>query len=197
MPETRSLAGLLDESAALASRVGADSLARGSDDDHRSVIEDLDNWHGRLLAAMQGMDARVARPPMRYRPRLRYQRRIRTDLEHKLRGMLRNEARWSQRVVEAGWDVLVSRARGLAGAAGRDEICWLAAVEQICRRKSAAATAQQSRALDLESEEPDERFLKMPLYLYKELRRALRKPYPAQFKRPALEYMRGLVRDAR
>jgi len=188
--ETKGLPGLLDE---FAERVGC----VGAGTERQAAIEDLETWHGRLLAAMQGVDARVARPPMRYRPRLRYQRRSRTDLEHRLGGILRNEARWSRRVAEAGWDSLASRARGLVGAAGRDEICWLAALEQTCRRKSAAATAQQSRALDLETEEPDERFLKMPLYLYKELRRAMGKPYPTQFKEPALQYMRGLVNDAR
>jgi len=196
-PETKPLPGLLDGFADLARRAGAAALASRPDEDRRATLEDLGEWHGRLLAAMQGMDARVARPPLRYRPRLRYQRTMRTDLEHRFGHVLRNEARWSRRVAEARWDARAARAQGLEGTLGRDDVCWLAAFEQVCRRKSAAAAAQQSRALDLESGEPDERFLKMPLYLYKELRRALTKPYPTQFKQPALEYMRGLVSDAR
>jgi hypothetical protein len=195
--EAKPLARLLDEFAKLADRIGAGRLSRSSDDERKSAAEDLAEWHGRLLAAMQGMDARVARPPIRYRPRARYQRRSRTDLEHRLGQILRNEERWARRVAEAGCDVLDSRARALAGTADRDEVCWLAAQEQICRRKSAAVVAQQSRALELESEAPDERFIKMPPYLYKELLRALNKPYPTQFKTPALEYMRGLMNDAR
>ena len=179
--ETKPLVGLLGEFPRRADAAG----------------EDLGEWHGRLLAAMQGMDARVARPPVPYRPRIRYQRRSRTDLEHRLGQILRNEERWAHRVAEAGWDVQDAHARALVGTADRDEVCWLAAQEQISRRKSAAVVAQQSRALEIESEAPDERFIKMPPYLYKELRRALNKPYPAQFKAPALEYMRGLMNDAR
>jgi hypothetical protein len=212
--EAKPLPGLLDDFAKRADRVAVGSATAGlsdrgpsdtagqasrgtSEEDRRSAVEDLGEWHGRLLAAMQGMDARVARPPIPYRPRIRYQRRARSDMEHRLGQILRNEERWAHRVAEAGWDVLDARARALAGTADRDEVCWLAAWEQICRRKSAAVVAQQSRALDLESEAPDERFIKMPPYLYKELRRALSKPYPTQFKEPALEYMRGLINDAR
>jgi hypothetical protein len=149
------------------------------------------------MGAMQGLEARSARSPLRYRPRLRYQRTQRTDLENRLGRILRNEYRWSLRVADAQWDVLACRARALAGQAGRQEVCWLAAEEQIARRKSAAAAAQQSRALDLAAEGVDERFLKMPKHLYEELRRALAKPYPTQFKEPALEYMHGLMNDAR
>jgi len=212
--EAKPLAGLLEEFGKRADRLAVGSATVGlsdraasdtagqasrgtSEEERRAAVEDLAEWHGRLLAAMQGMDARVSRPPVPYRPRIRYQRRIRTDLEHRLGQILRNEERWAHRVAEAGWDVLDARARAFAGTADRDEVCWLAAWEQTCRRKSAAVVAQQSRALELEDDAPDDRFIKMPPYLYKELRRALSKPYPTQFKAPALEYMRGLMNDAR
>ncbi|MCX5660377.1 MAG: hypothetical protein NTW19_11730, partial [Planctomycetota bacterium] len=64
-------------------------------------------------------------------------------------------------------------------------------------RKSAAALSQRSRALGIDSNGPDEQYLKMPRYLYDELQRASARPYPEQFKEPALKYMEGLLKDSR
>jgi len=196
-PEAKPLASLLGQFDAPADAFAAAGFSRLPPDQQEAVIEDLRDWHSRLLGAIRNLEARVTRPPIRHRPRLRYQRSVRTDLAFSLGRILRNESRWSLRVAEAAWDSRGARARGLIGVADRNEVHWLSAWEQICRRKSAAVAAQQSRAIGPDGGEVDARFLKMPRHLYRELRRALRKPYPSQFKMPALEYMHALVGDAR
>ena len=58
-------------------------------------------------------------------------------------------------------------------------------------------SAQASRNLEVEGEGADEKYLKMPKYLYEELRKTVKKPYPTQFKETALEYTQSLLKDSR
>lgn len=204
--ELKLMPDLLDEWRAMNSNVASDKMAKLSAEARAQARESLLDWHGRLLGVLRGIEVRtfVAAPKPKVRPR--YQSGIRNDLFETLGRVVRGETAWVWRVAAEERRVWSQRAQFLtdengpsdaAQGGGLDEVAWIAAFEQSTRRKSAAAFSRRSQALGLEEERIDERFLKMPRYLYEELLRASKRPYPSQFKEPGLEYIQGLLKSAR
>jgi len=94
-------------------------------------------------------------------------------------------------------DLLLAKA-----ASGADGGAWRALALQyahvrVAQRKSQGVQREAGGALDVVI--PGVRFdlLAMPKHLYEELMRAQNEPYPEQFKPPSLDYLRGLIEDAR
>jgi hypothetical protein len=161
----------------------------------------LEEWNGRLTGVLRGLVDLAQVPPPRVRTRRRYLSRPRLDFRHTEGPMIRNERRWAQRTARAGRLFQSTLAQRLCGTepSGPDQLAtaWAFSFEQRARRKSAAAVSRRSRGLNLEDEQIDARFLNMPKHLYEELMRASARPYPTQFKEPGLEYIRGLMEEAR
>jgi hypothetical protein len=68
---------------------------------------------------------------------------------------------------------------------------------RVAERTSQGTSKESGGTLDVMVEGIQMDRLRMPKYLYQELMRARKKPYPAQFKESALRYMEGLVEDAK
>ncbi|MGD0091009.1 MAG: hypothetical protein ABSE73_13910, partial [Planctomycetota bacterium] len=199
--EAKLLPDLLEEWRELGPRAAAEKAAALAAEGRAELREGLQDWHGRLLGVLRGMEVRTFVAPPKPRVRPRYLRGIRNDFQELLGRILRGEALWAARAACEERRVWSVRAQFLAGvgpeAPGLDEAAWMAAFAQATERKSAAASARRSNALGLEQEQIDERFLKMPRHLYEELLRAAKRPYPSQFKGPGLEYIQGLLKDSR
>ena len=204
--ELKLLPDLLDEWRAMISKVAADKVGTLSADARAQAREGLLDWYGRLLGVQRGMEVRTFVAPPKPKVRPRYQSGIRNDMFETLGRVVRGETAWVWRVAAEERRVWSQRAQFLADengpadaaqGGGLDEVAWIAAFEQATRRKSAAAFSRRSQALGLEEERIDERFLKMPRYLYEELLRASKRPYPSQFKEPGLEYIQGLLKSSR
>ena len=68
---------------------------------------------------------------------------------------------------------------------------------RIAERTSQGTSRESGGTLDVMVEGVQVDRLRMPKYLYEELMRARKQPYPAQFKDPALRYIQDLVEDAK
>lgn len=164
------------------------------------LLDDWKEWSGRVLAGRRSLDLLLVLPRVKSGPRTRYTERFRMDLMWIENLLIRGETRWTERLADARRMATSTQAWALAGgddAPGLPELAWLAWQEEAARRKTAASLAQAARALNYDVGGVDERFLRMPKYLYEELERATRKPYPTDFRAPGTEYIHQLVRDAR
>lgn len=182
-------------------RARVEKLAKATPAERDAAREDLSRWRGEIAGAIRGLEGKTAVPQVPTRPRARFVGRPRADLGDVQGRIIRSESRWTRRAAGAVRGSWVARAGallpGVDPAVERRDVNWAAAQEGAVRRKSAAALSQRSRALGIESNGPDEQYLKMPRYLYDELQRASARPYPEQFKDPALKYMEGLLKDSR
>lgn len=198
-PEAEPLLACVSDGLRLVPRLAAASV---SDDDGVGFLADeAEEWVGRLLGVMDGLGDLVTAPPPRIPVRRRYTGEARMDLRYAMGRIIRAERRWAERTANAvrGFDSRYARlltGPAESSPAGAD-VAWAFSLAQRTRRKSAAAVSQRGRGLELEESGIDERFLNMPKYLYEELMRAARRPYPSQFKEPGLSYMRRLVDAAR
>lgn len=185
----------------LVERVAAERWAGLAAGERDGLRDDLDRWRGEALAAMRALESKTSVPTPTPRPRARFVGRPRADLGNVQGRILRGEARWVRRAAAAARASWVARAGALLPwidpASERRDVCWVFAQEGATRRKSAAALSQRSRALGLDAGGPDAQYLKLPRHLYDELQRASARPYPEQFKEPALRYMDGLLKDSR
>ena len=198
--ELQGLPAWLDELPALAARSAPATVAALAADARANLLDDWQDWHGRGLALRRGMDLRLTVPAVKIRPRTRYTAKFRMDLMNIESLLIRGETRWAERLAAAGRGVWLDRAWAAAGgdhAPGPAELAWVAWQEEAVRRKTAASLAQAGRALQLDTEGVDERFLNMPKYLYEELMRASTKPYPTDFRDAGTYYIRELVKAAR
>ncbi len=164
------------------------------------LADTLEDWNGRLGAAVKGIQEFVKIPPYQAKTRRRYIELNRTDFWEAGGRMIRNEARWAERTGRSDRLVWSQRSQALlpGSAPGAvEDAAWALSLAQRDRRKSAAAVSGRSCSLDTASEGPDERFLKMPKHLYEELMRAVQRPYPTQFKEPGILYIQNLVKESR
>lgn len=169
-----------------------------------ALSEDFEDWRGKMLAFQESLEVRMAPPAVKFKTRQRYGQGSRFDLDWVLNRILRNEARWLERLVEEEQQMMVHRADAVLGqlrppeeaARARRRAGWQMAHLLASRRKSQTAQSQQSRGLTWDLEGEAGRQPKMPEHLYQELRRAMKKNYPQYFRDLGLRYLRGLSEDA-
>ena len=165
--------------------------------------DELKDWQGTVLAVQESIESRMAWRPLKFRLRRRYGSKPRFDLMTVRSYLIRNETRWLERVRDEEERTVASRVGLVAGEMdGRDtgflrtELAWQLAYQLSRRRKSMTAQSQSSRGVPFDLGGEGTRVPKMPDYLYKELRRSIKKNYPQHFRELGLKYIRGLSEDA-
>jgi len=165
--------------------------------------DELKDWQGMVLALQESIENRMAWRPLKFRLRRRYGTKPRFDLMTVRSYLIRNEARWLERVRDEEERTVAGRVALVAGEiAGQDtgflrnELAWQLAYLLSRRRKSMTAQSQSSRGVPFNLGGEGTRIPKMPDYLYKELRRSIKKNYPQHFRELGLKYIRGLSEDA-
>ena len=197
--EVKTLRAAIDDFASLRAKLVPATIAKLDAAGRNSAREELSDWRGKMEGAMRAMESRLAVPALKTRPRARLMLQ-RNDLDGTLGRILRSESMWTERVGYAARSTASTRAQLLSPdlrPVTLDDLAYDFAREGSVRRRSAAVSAQASRSLDIDTGGVDASFLKMPKYLYEELRKTLKKPYPSQFKDNALEYTQDLAKDAR
>ncbi|MBI2193958.1 MAG: hypothetical protein HYU36_18430 [Planctomycetes bacterium] len=203
--ELKPLPQALEDFHRLKPRLQATQAAMPSQEQQASLIDDLEDWRGRVLALRESIESRTLRPAVRYRNRRRYGTNPRFDLDWILNRILRLEARWTERLADEEHRVISERietvlARLRGDAEGdrlhRQQLAWQTAHLLASRHKSQTAQSQQSQGLTWTLESEGTRQPKMPEYLYQELKRAMKKNYPEHFRELGLRYLRGLSEDA-
>lgn len=199
--EVRPVADLLVSLAPMLTKSASDKVGAMPESERGAAREDLARWTGEALGVLRDLESKTAIAQAVVRPPARVTGRIRADLDRVETRLVRNEMNWSLRAAAAIQRSWSARADALLPttdpASGRRWESWVTAGEGLTRRRSAAAAAQRSRGLGLDSGGPEAQFLKMPKHLYEELQRGAAKPYPEQFKDTALKYMDGIVKDSR
>jgi hypothetical protein len=177
----------------------ADKIAGMSASAQRDAYDAYDEWRGKILAAMEVMTPRVTIASIKHRPRARLMQ-SRADFENIIGRLTRSESDWTLRLADAGRVTASTRAQLLATDADPpvtpDDLAFDFAREGAVRRRSAAAMVQASRNIDFDSG-VDAQFLKMPKYLYEQLIKTGKKPFPAQFEDSGKNYTQNLLKDAR
>lgn len=197
--EVKTLRAAIDDFVGLRPKILVTNVAKLDANAKNSAREELIDWRGKLEGAMRAMEMRLVLPAIKTRPRARLMVQ-RNDLDGTLGRILRNESMWTERVSFASRNTVSTRAQLLSPdirAVTLADLSFDFSREGSVRRRSAAVSAQASRSLDIDTGGVDASFLKMPKYLYEELRKTLKKPYPSQFKDTALDYTQNLAKDAR
>ena len=199
--EVKTINIALADFANVKTQVNADALAKKDANTGAAAYDTFDEWCGKVQASLSALENRLTINPPKLRPRPRLMQ-SRADLEKIIGRLVRGEEAWTNRMTLAGRTTISDRAQLLVPlnadlGVSKDDLAFDFTREGVIRRRSSAATAQSSRSLNLESGDVDEQFLKMPKYLYDELRKTGKKPYPSQFKDNALEYTQSLFKDAR
>lgn len=172
-------------------------------DAKESLQADLQDWQGLLLAVLGNIEDKLDREPLNFRPRRRYGSSPRFDLDVALKLIVRDEARWLQRVkdeqehtINNRFHIMLAKARGTRPANASEDGAWQFSQLLARRRRSMSAQSIQSAGLPFDLGEGEGRKPKMPEYLYKELKRAMNRNYPQQFKEMGLKYLKELSEDS-
>jgi hypothetical protein len=168
-----------------------------------SLQADLQDWQGLLLAVMSNIEDKLDREPLKFRPRRRYGTSPRFDLHVAMKLIVRDEARWLQRVKEElehtisnRFHIMLTKAGGKTPTDAREEAAWQFSHLLARRHRSMSAQSIHSAGLPFDLGEGEGRKPKMPEYLYKELKRAMNRNYPQQFKEMGLKYLKELSEDS-
>ena len=195
--ELKLLQEALDDLPSLLKDLKADANA------NESLQADLQDWQGLLLAVLSNIEDKLDREPLKFRPRRRYGTSPRFDLDVALKLIVRDEARWLQRVKEEQehtinnrFQIMLAKAKGKALENATKDAAWQFSHLLARRHRSMSAQSIQSAGLPFDLGEGEGRKPKMPEYLYRELKRAMNRNYPQQFKEMGLKYLKELSEDS-